>query len=106
MLNDFLNPVVLELNDRPSMMVMFSIEKDLKTNLIKDTLKTITTDGSELQHGEPTLWEQILPANPADPFSSTVDKVCSQSCMILRTSAPSKMISRTSSYVSPTFADQ
>lgn len=104
MLNEFLNPIVLELNDRPSMMVTFDIEKELKTNLIVDTLHTISTDGSMVKSHSPN-WEQILPADPSTPFAAVVDEVCSQSCSVLRSTSPMR-IPKSSTYGAElTFAD-
>lgn len=107
MLNEFMSPIVLELNDRPSMVVTFDCEKELKTSLIVDTLRTISKDGSVI-NPQATNWEQILPADPSTPFADIVDEVCSQSCSVLRSAIPTKMpkSSMSSSMTTPlTFAD-
>lgn len=38
MINHLLHPIVIELNDRPSMKVQFQCEEKLKSNLIRDTM--------------------------------------------------------------------
>lgn len=70
LLRDNLEPIVLELNDRPSMHVTFDLEEQLKPRLIYDTLSIITTDGSPPDQSRiPKSWEQILPVQGTDPVS-------------------------------------
>ncbi|OHT10867.1 hypothetical protein TRFO_19769 [Tritrichomonas foetus] len=62
LINDQLEPIVLEMNDRPSMFVTFSLEKDLKTGLVREALNLITLDGSPpTSDADFGGWEQILP---------------------------------------------
>ena len=73
MLNDNCDPVILEMNDRPSLCVTFDIENEFKTNLLKDVLHLITTDGSP---PPPTAsfggWEEILPIHDSNTMISKV----------------------------------
>jgi hypothetical protein len=62
MLNDQCDPMVLELNDRPSMSVTYEMEEELKTRIVYEALKVITVDGGELEEGmELGGWERLLP---------------------------------------------
>jgi hypothetical protein len=45
MLNDVCDPIVLELNDRPSMCVTFDIERGLKSRIVLDALNMLSPDG-------------------------------------------------------------
>lgn len=76
MLSEDCEPILLEMNDRPSMCVTYDIENTLKTQLIKDALNILTIDGkpppSNAKFGG---WEQILPVNESTPFGQTVKKV-------------------------------
>ena len=76
MLRDRLEPIVLELNDRPSMHVTFPMEDTLKTQLIYDALSIITTDGSPPDISKVSQsWEQILPISESDPIFSQAQEV-------------------------------
>ena len=72
LLDENANPIVLELNDRPSMKVQFDCEQKLKHDLICDAMKLITVDGSPLkeQPGGDNGWEKILPAPESNPMAS------------------------------------
>ena len=73
MLNDRLEPVVLEMNDRPSMCVTFDLENALKTQMVSDALKIITTDGSQCPpEAVPESWEPLLPVEPGQPYATTI----------------------------------
>ena len=69
MIDDHMNPQVLELNDRPSLAVTVPFEMELKTAMIRDSFKHITHDGSSVGEVEDSGWEQILPA----PTGSELD---------------------------------
>ena len=69
MIDDHMNPQVLELNDRPSLAVTVPFEMELKTAMIRDSFKHITHDGSPVGEVEGSGWEQILPA----PTGSELD---------------------------------
>jgi len=49
------DPVVLELNDRPSMKITFPFERDLKRNLIVDALKILASEDREAPAGRQRL---------------------------------------------------
>jgi hypothetical protein len=62
MLDDRCEPVVLELNDRPSMCVTYPIEQELKTKLVVDALNVVTVDGEDPgENAVPGGWENLLP---------------------------------------------
>jgi hypothetical protein len=62
MINENMDPIALELNDRPSMCVTFDLEAKLKPQLVYDVLQAVTTDGSVLPpESSPPTWEQIIP---------------------------------------------
>lgn len=69
MINEDCEPILLEMNDRPSLCVTFDIENTLKTKLISDVLKLITIDGKP-PSSNATLggWEQILPSERNNLF--------------------------------------
>jgi hypothetical protein len=48
---------LLELNDRPSLSVTVPLEKDLKTDLIRETFGHVTRDGSTLGKSEGSQWQ-------------------------------------------------
>lgn len=68
LINDKYEPIVLEMNDRPSMFVTSQeIEKDLKTGIVKDMLQMVTLDGSQpTKESRFGKWEQVFPM-PGDP---------------------------------------
>lgn len=73
LINDKYEPIVLEMNDRPSMFVTSQeIEKDLKTGIVKDMLQMVTLDGSQpTKESRFGKWEQVFPM-PGDPeFNKT-----------------------------------
>jgi hypothetical protein len=57
LINEHGEPIVLELNDRPSMKVTFPFEHDLKKGLIVDTLKIIC--GAKCDSTD--RWDKLLP---------------------------------------------
>jgi tubulin polyglutamylase TTLL6/13 len=63
MINDRCEPVVLELNDRPSMCVTYDLEQDLKSRVVFDALNIVTVDGGDAgDRAIPGGWEKVLPA--------------------------------------------
>jgi hypothetical protein len=48
MIGDSLQPIVLELNDRPSMVVTYECEAALKRDMIFDAFAHISLDGTPL----------------------------------------------------------
>ncbi|OHT04804.1 Tubulin-tyrosine ligase family protein [Tritrichomonas foetus] len=96
MLNENCEPIILEMNDRPSMCVTFDIENTLKTKIVEDILKIITLDGSppspNAQFGG---WEQILPVvEPNSPFSKTVQNVLAKSIKNTNPTMPKRVYPR------------
>lgn len=76
MLNDRCEPVVLELNDRPSMCVTYDIERTVKSQLVYDALNTITLNGGPPDgNAKPGGWEKLMPANDNMPFSRAADAI-------------------------------
>ena len=72
LLDEHLNPIVLELNDRPSMKITFDCEKQLKHDLIVDAMKIVTVDGKP-QMTEPDKsngWERLAPLPETHPQAS------------------------------------
>lgn len=69
LIDDKYEPILLEMNDRPSMFVSFEdIERDLKKNLVKEALSLISLDGSPVNK-ESGKWEQILPIPDDEEFN-------------------------------------
>ncbi|EAX87768.1 Tubulin-tyrosine ligase family protein [Trichomonas vaginalis G3] len=76
LINDKCEPIILELNDRPSMHVTFDYEEQLKPKLIYDALSLITTDGTPPEAGKTSPnWEQILPVAPETALGQTVSEI-------------------------------
>ena len=65
-LNSELQPLVLELNDRPSLSVTVDFEKDLKTSFIRDAFDHVTTTGASNGETETSGWQQIFPLKEDD----------------------------------------
>jgi hypothetical protein len=70
MLDSRCEPVVLELNDRPSMCVTYPIERELKSGVVFDTLNIITSDDTSLAG----RWEKLFPG----PLDRVTEKVVGQ----------------------------
>ena len=65
-LNSELQPLVLELNDRPSLSVTVDFEKDLKTSFIRDAFDHVTPTGASNGETETSGWQQIFPLKEDD----------------------------------------
>lgn len=63
MIDSTLKPQLLELNDRPSLSVTVPFEKDLKTTLITEMFKHITSDASTAENCADSQWEKLFPVN-------------------------------------------
>jgi hypothetical protein len=85
MLSDACRPIVLELNDRPSMVVTYECEAALKRDLICDALAHISVAGSP-REDEPH-WEKLLPPPPGDPNAVAVNEVIKGTSSIFRMGA-------------------
>jgi hypothetical protein len=71
-----LQPIILELNDRPSMIVTSECEAALKKKVMFDAFSHISLDGTLLNGNESSLnWVKILPVQQDAPFASTVEVV-------------------------------
>jgi hypothetical protein len=91
MLNDRCEPMVLEVNDRPSMCVHYPIENDLKTRVVFDVLNIVLAEGED----EPPLggWESLLPMEQDSLVGSTVHAIVERSCQGTGTS-PMKLVKK------------
>ena len=75
-LNELMDPIVLELNDRPSMHVTFDLEAKLKPLMIFEALSLITTNGRPPDPSNISKnWEQLLPLSEETQFGSTVNEI-------------------------------
>lgn len=96
LLDKNLNPIVLEMNDRPSMAVTFALEDIVKTQLVYDTLNLITPDGSppgpDAKRGG---WEQVLPANEKTEQGKQVSAMLERSLRLKENSLMPKLRHRT-----------
>lgn len=91
MINECCNPVFLELNDRPSMVVTFDCERELKRDLIYDALTCLTPDGSPINpEAVSPNWEKLLPVSPGSPSAQSVDEIIMQTASIFRTTAANR----------------
>ena len=103
MLDHELNPVVLEMNDRPSMAVTFALEDILKTQIIYDTLNLITPDGNppgpDAKLGG---WEQVLPANEKSEYGKQVNAMLTKSLRLRENSLMPRIMSRTAPHTAKT----
>jgi hypothetical protein len=98
MLNDYGEPVVLELNDRPSMCVTFDIERPLKTQLVVDALNLITLDGTEPDaSANPGGWDKLFP-DEGTPFGHIAAEILSRACLGTGMS-PKRMIMKRLGYI-------
>jgi hypothetical protein len=73
LLNDVCDPIVLELNDRPSMCVTYDIERPLKSRIILDALNTISADGKVPDEtAKLGGWQKLLPGDESTPFGKAL----------------------------------
>lgn len=81
MLNDRCEPIVLELNDRPSMCVTYDIERTLKSRLVYDALNIISVNGAPPdKRAKPGGWQKIMPADESTPFGKAAKGILEKSC--------------------------
>jgi hypothetical protein len=79
MLDEKCEPVVLELNDRPSLAVTYPIEQELKSNLVYDALNVVTVDGEDPgERAVPGGWMKIAPVDEEAPFGRMVQPIVSR----------------------------
>lgn len=74
MIDENCNPIVLELNDNPSMKITFPLEKKLKPQLLRDEMSIVTLDGSHVSQKtiEKTGWN-VLISPPSQNENQTND---------------------------------
>ncbi|OHT09670.1 Tubulin-tyrosine ligase family protein [Tritrichomonas foetus] len=92
LINDKMEPIVLELNDRPSMCVSYPIEEKLKSNLVLDALKTVYTNKTG-------GWQQVLPANENRPFGKALVQIQQQAIKDTKISSSSNKPIKMKRYV-------
>jgi tubulin polyglutamylase TTLL6/13 len=69
MLTDGCEPVVLELNDRPSLVVTYDVERGLKSRLVYDALNVVAAGGDENELAQRKGgWQQLFPMDENLPF--------------------------------------
>jgi hypothetical protein len=61
MINNKCEPIILELNDRPSMCMMDDLEHELKAKVVFDTLNVVSADGEDVGKVRLGGWEKLLP---------------------------------------------
>jgi hypothetical protein len=70
-----LKPMLLELNDRPSLGVLMFFVKDLKTDILREIFYQVTTDGSTLSENENSGWQQIMRVADSSPLRGPIQTV-------------------------------
>jgi hypothetical protein len=92
-------PVVLELNDRPSMCVTYAIEEVLKSRVVYDALNIVTVDGLDgAERIQPGGWEKLLPGSVDPKISKAVAQILERSYQGQKLSAR-KMIAKRLGYI-------
>ena len=82
-IDENIQPKLLELNDRPSLSVTVPFENDLKTNLMREMFYHVTGDAKSLGVNENSGWQQILPVEDHNSdIYNDVRKVMSSSSNI------------------------
>jgi hypothetical protein len=84
LINDAGDPVVLELNDRPSLKVTFPFEKALKTSLVADCLRLVTNphDIPASAPLRPNGWEKLLPVEETNPLHRVMRAILQRSMTV------------------------
>jgi hypothetical protein len=91
MIAENLQPFVLELNDRPSMIVTYDCEESLKRDMIFDAFSHISVDGTPVDPpGDASNWIKLLPVNRLAPLATTVDEIIRTTSSVFRTLAADK----------------
>lgn len=75
MIDENCNPIVLELNDNPSMKITFPIERKLKPQLLTDEMSIVTLDGSPAPQDavEKGGWDALIPSSTQPDATKTAD---------------------------------
>jgi hypothetical protein len=99
MVNERCEPVVLELNDRPSMCVTYPIEEILKNRVVYDALNIVTVDGADAgENAQPGGWERLLPGIGDPRIAHAVAQIVARSSQG-RQASLKRMIARRLGYV-------
>ena len=75
MLDNNLEPQVLELNDRPSLSVTVDFEEELKVGLLSETFCHIGLNGEVYGDDPNSGWKKIFPLPPDDPEAKTWNEI-------------------------------
>jgi hypothetical protein len=95
MLNDRCEPIVLELNDRPSMCVTYEIEHILKTQLVYDALNVITVDGTDPRdETHPGGWQRLFPTSDKSTFAQATQSMLDRSSQRAQMTAKRMLVKR------------
>jgi hypothetical protein len=99
MVSEACEPVVLELNDRPSMCVTCPIEEVLKSRVVYDALNIVTVDGADAgENARPGGWERLLPGIGDPAITRAVSQILERSCQGKQASVK-RLIARRLGYV-------
>jgi hypothetical protein len=79
MLNDSCDPIVLELNDRPSMCVTYDIEQYLKTRVVADAMALVAAHADKRPEPVAGGWQRLHPAPEETPFARAVSAMLQRS---------------------------
>jgi hypothetical protein len=91
MIAENMQPFVLELNDRPSMVVTFDCEESLKQDMIFDAFSHISVDGTPVDPPDvESNWTKLLPVNRLSPLAPTVDEIIRTTSSVFRMLAADK----------------
>jgi hypothetical protein len=86
-----LQPIVLELNDRPSMVVTYECEAALKKNMVLDAFSHISLDGTPIDGDETSPnWVKLLPVAPEAPLAPTVNEIIGKTAAVFRMCAANR----------------
>lgn len=79
-ITDDLQPVLLEINDRPSLSATFDVEVQLKPQLVQDIFTAVTLDGSPPKPENVSKnWDRLLPLSDNNDLTNTIDSILSSS---------------------------
>lgn len=73
------HPKVLELNDRPSLMVTASFEQELKEKMLSESFLHISLDGGFFGNNPKSRWQQIYPLSSKSELAAPVNAMLQHS---------------------------
>jgi hypothetical protein len=79
MVNDSCDPIVLELNDRPSMCVTYDLEQCLKVRVVADAIALVAAHADKRPEITGGGWQRLHPATEDTPFASAVEAMLQRS---------------------------